>query len=291
MPDVVERVTAALRDAGDSPWLPGLTAQVAERGWADLYHDIGLGPCEYGTTRVVTRSRSAPRQVVSTIPAALSDKGPAVQGFQIEVLDEDTVRPYKESGVKFYSKDEINENKLAERIAEVVNTLKGVPTLFTTVAALVRSVHLLDAGDEDYDVSFSEPHVPFSIFVSVPKARGITNTLRVAEAVVHEAMHLQLTLIERLVPLVTHTERRIFSPWRGEFRSVRGVLHALYVFRVIVRFLESLPSVNTYNTGELEYVQMRRDEIYSQINDVRSIRDYPELTVAGAGFVRRLLQY
>ena len=289
MPKMVDQVTAALGNYGESPWLPGLTAGLVENCWRDLSSDIGLTPTEYGTARVVARDRNAYRKIISLIPVTLSGRDSA-QVFQIELLDMDIARPYEESGVKFYSEDDINGENMTGRIAEAVNILRSIPTLFMTVTALIRSVHLIDAGDDDYDVSFSEPHIPFSIFVSVPRASCINNTLRVAEALVHEAMHLQLTLVEKLVPLVTQTQRRIFSPWRGEYRSVRGVLHALYVFRIVDRFLEALLPVDTYYAGGLEYIQMRREEIYSQINTIRSLKDCPELTVAGASFVRRLIQ-
>lgn len=289
MPDLVRRVTAALRNPGDSPWLPGLAAGLADRGWGELYHDIGLTSPEYGTERVLARDCNAPRKCVSVIQAALSCNDSA-QVLQIELLGGETARRYEESGVRFYSEDEIIQGRMTERVVEAVNILKSLPTLFTAVNKLVRAVHLIDAGNDDYDVSFSEPHVPFSIFVSVPKASSITNKLRFAEAIVHEAMHLQLTLIERIVPLTNETQLRIFSPWRGEYRSVRGVLHALYVFRVIVRFLESLLSANTYYACELEYIQMRREEIYSQIKTIRSLKDCSALTVDGASFVRRLIR-
>lgn len=289
MPDLVGRVTAALRNPGDSPWLPGLTAGLAGRGWEDLYHGIGLTPSEYGTERVLARDRNAPRKIVSVIPAALSCRDSA-QAFQIELLGRDTARRYEETGVKFYSEDEINRGRMTERVVEAVTILKSIPTLFTAAAELVRSVHLIDAGDDDYDVSFSEPDVPFSIFVSVSKASSITNTLRLAEAIVHEAMHLQLTLIEKYVPLVIKTQKKIFSPWRGEYRSIRGVLHALYVFRVIDRFLECLLAMKSYPYEEVKYIQGRRDEIDEQINKVRTLREHTELTLVGACFVDRLMQ-
>ena len=59
---------------------------------------------------------------------------------------------------------------------------------------------------------------------------------RVAEALVHEAMHLQLSLLERRIELVEsdRTKAVAFSPWRNSERDVQGVIHALYVF-VIVR--------------------------------------------------------
>jgi HEXXH motif-containing protein len=223
------------------------------------------------------------------IPTALSHRASA-KAFQIELLSGDTSRRYGESGVKFYLEDEINRERMTERIVEAITILRGVPTLFMTVAELIRSVHLINAGDDDYDVSFSEPHVPFSIFVSVPKASSATNTLRLAEAIVHEAMHLQLTLIEKLVPLVHETQLRIFSPWRGEYRSIRGVLHALYVFRVIDRFLECLLCRKSYPNKEDKYIKGRRDEIVDQINKVSTLRGHPELTLVGSRFVDRLMR-
>lgn len=288
MPDLVERVTTALRNPGDSPWLPGLATGLAERSWNDLYHDIGLTPTEYGTARIMASDCRAPREIVSVVPAALSGKD-STQVFQIELLGKDTARRYEESGVKFYSEDEINEERMTERVVEALNILKSIPTLFTTVAELVRSVHLIDASDDDYDVSFSEPDIPFSIFISVPKARSITNTLRVAEAIVHEAMHLQLTLIEQTVPLVRLGDKRYFSPWKGEYRSPQGVLHALYVFRVIYIFLKSLTSLPMFLDGRAAHISKRHNQIATEIEQVKSFQDCLDLTPYGFKFVQSLL--
>jgi HEXXH motif-containing protein len=267
-----------------------LAAGLADRGWEDLYHDTGLTPSEYGTERVLARDRNAPRKIVSVIPASLDDTDSA-RVFQIELLGGETARRYKESGVRFYSEDEMIQWRMTERVVEAVNILKSIPTLFTVVTKLVRAVHLVDAGDDDYDVSFSEPQVPFSIFVSVPKASSITNMLRLTETIVHEAMHLQLTLIEKFVPLAHETQLRIFSPWRGEYRPIRGVLHGLYVFRVIDRFLERLLRSKSYPDKEVKYIQGRRDEIVEQINKVSTLQGHPELTLVGACFVDRLTQH
>lgn len=289
MPDLVGRVTAALRNPGDSPWLPGLTAGLADRGWENLYHDTGLMPSEYGTARVMTRDRNAPRKVVSVIPSAL-DEVDSAQAFQIELLDEDTARPYEEAGIKFYSEDEINELKMTERITEAANILKSVPTLFQTVAALVRSVHLIDAGDDEYDVSFSEPHLPFSIFVSVPARHTSTDTLRVSEAIVHETMHLQLTLVEQVISLFTSTSGQYYSPWRREFRSPQGILHGLYVFLTVDEFFYELRQwICQKDKAEIDFIGERRAEIRSQISQLTSFQDSTDLTVIGTEFARRLL--
>jgi HEXXH motif-containing protein len=288
MPDLVGRVTAALRDTSDSPWFPGLATELADRGWEDLYHDTGLTPSEYGTERVLARDRNAPRHIVSVIPAALICRDSA-QGFQIELLGGDTARRYKESGVKFYSEDEINRERMTERVVEAVTILKSIPTLLTAVAELVRSIHLIDAGEDDYDVSFSEPHVPFSIFVSVPKASSIINALRLAEAIVHEAMHLQLTLIEQTLPLVIESGLQYLSPWRQEFRASSGMLHALYVFRVIDAFLLRLLDRESSVEDSFNYIRDRRNQIARQIYEIIPFRQCPDLTPLGTTFVSRLL--
>jgi HEXXH motif-containing protein len=289
MPDLVGRVTAALRNPGDSPWLPGLATALAECGWADLYHNTGLTPSEYGTARVMARDSSAPQKIVSVVPAALSGRD-STQVFQIELLSEDTSRRYEQSGVRFYSEEEIlNGLEISDRLAEAVNTLKLVPAFLITVATLVRSVHLIDAGDDDYDVSFSEPNIPFSIFVSVPRSPSQCGVLRVAEAILHEAMHLQLTLIERIVTLIKPSGSGYFSPWRGEYRTAQGVLHALYVFRVIDCFFGELLNKKLVSSKYFEYLHQRKYEIACQTDEIREFSECPELTDLGKNFVKRLI--
>ena len=49
-------------------------------------------------------------------------------------------------------------------------------------------------------------------------------------------MHLQLSLVERVVPLVLSQRKMYYSPWRDEVRNSEGILQALYVFGVIRLF-------------------------------------------------------
>jgi HEXXH motif-containing protein len=288
MSDLVGRVTAALRNPGDSLWLPALTAGLADRGWEDLYHDTGLTPSEYGTERVLACDHNAPCQIVSVIPTALSYRDSA-QAFQIELLGSDIARRYEEAGVKFYSEGEIDRERMTERVVEAVAIIKSIPTLFTTVAELVRSVHLLDAGNDDYDISFSKPQLPFSIFISVPRSDSLISAVRVAESIVHEAMHLQLTLIEHVVPLVQYTGLKYYSPWKGMNRSPRGVLHALYVFRVIDLFLGELMLSPFVVDGVGLHLQDRRAQISNEIEQVKYLGNCSDITPDGTNFVRSLL--
>lgn len=284
---LVERIVFALRNSSSSPWLPGLTVELVEAGWQDLYNKALLSPDLYGTARVIARDTGAPRTIISWLPMFSGDDR-AQTMLQIETLEPEFAHNYNENGVKFYTAGEIYATNVLPQLREAITILKTFPTLLTTVAALVRSIHLLDSGDDDYDVSFSEPHIPFSIFVSVPQVSNAISALRVAEAFVHEAMHLQLTLIEKIVPLITTTRNKYFSPWRREYRTAQGVMHALYVFRVINEFLGMLPTLS-FSAEAKKYIKGRRAEIDTQIQELQSFQNCPELTTEGAYFIRGLV--
>jgi HEXXH motif-containing protein len=286
MSDLAERIRVAIEDPNTDLWFPDLTDELTAREW-DKLHDIGLTPDSYGTERVLSRNISAAPDVIASLRTRPSTNGNA--RINIETLPKERASQYQKAGVSFYSPSEIVNTGVLTCIEDAVVILNQVPSLMRTVATMVRSLHVIAPEDAEYDVSFSEPQIPFSIFISVPKTRIVNDALRVAEAITHEAMHLQLTIIERLIPLVRVTGEKYFSPWRGTRRPAQGVLHALYVFSVIDRFLASLLSLESFR-GELrEHIQRRHNEINRQIDMTRSFEDSSELTMTGARFVRGLL--
>jgi HEXXH motif-containing protein len=289
MLDLGDRVKLALANLGDDPWLPGLSEELVKVGWQNLYYDMGLLPIDYGTARVMVRDANIQRRILARLFIAASAENPC-HGLQVEALEGDFASNFEKAGIRFYTTEEISDSNILEQLEEAINILKFLPSLFATVGRLVKSVHLIDPRDDDYDVSFSEPHVPFTIFVSVPRQRDPTVALRVAEAVVHEAMHLQLTLIELVVPLVNKVEVEYFSPWREEYRTVQGVLHALYVFRVIDRFLFDWSESSNSGTKASSYARTRRSHIRTQIDQIESFPECDGLTDIGIKFVRQLIK-
>jgi len=281
MADLAERIEASIENPNGELWFPELTANLAARAWDNL-NDLGLTPDSYGTERVLSRHISAPREIITSLKTSPSAGAPTIA---IEALTEERAAGYQKKGVCFYSPNEIVHTTAPSCIEDALAIVNQVPSLMSTVAVLVRSLHVIKPEDEEHDVSFSEPHAPFSIFVSVPEKRIADDRLRVAEAIVHEAMHLQLTLIEGIQPLVNRTEERYFSPWRGEFRNAQGLLHGLYVFRVIAQFLGN---INVSNYSDPGYVSRRWSEIASETNQILSFSDCPELTCIGSRFVGRL---
>lgn len=288
MGDLLDAIKASVTDVHTTPWLPKLTAALVEKGWKTLHRRTGISVLDYGTTRVLAGESKAPRQVVSCLPIC-PHRDDSIPHMLIEVLTRDSLRRYRNMGLAFYTPEEIMHPGVIDCVQEAINLLVYVPTLQTTVATLVRSCHLLQATDDDYDVSHSDPQVPFSIFVSVPQTRRPHDALRVVESIVHEAMHLQLTLLEQILPLVHLSDHAYFSPWKGTYRSPQGVLHALYVFRVIDRFLEQLQALPVWSAASAGYMRNRRDDIARQIGEIETFKDCPALTTWGMKFVRRLM--
>lgn len=277
--DLVERIKSGLANADVCPWLPDLTGDLVEMGWRDLHEKAGLSPDDYGTSRVITRNVFSHRNVVGHLSISSA----------VEVLDGSLSSCYEDAGIEFYTAEEITRSDLLDRVDDAINLLRQVPTLHETVHALVRSVHLIKAKDDDYDISFSEPQIPFSIFVSIPRKSTLVCALRVSEAIVHESMHLQLSLIERFVPLTTSASQQYYSPWREEYRGTQNILHALYVFRVIDQVLRKLGTIRSSTSDVHRFIHDRYCEIGRQIQEVRSFQNSSELTRVGASFVQRLI--
>jgi hypothetical protein len=90
-------------------------------------------------------------------------------------------------------------------------------------------------------VSWSSPRKPGIVYIHVDSSPLV----RVAEDLVHETTHVRLHEIEALHPLFTpkalaEDGPRFYSPWRREWRPLRGLLHACTTFTVGARFFERL---------------------------------------------------
>jgi HEXXH motif-containing protein len=148
--------------------------------------------------------------------------------------------------------------------------------------------HVIIAKRADYDVSFSDPEIPFSIFISVPMQNDRSALLRVAENIVHETMHLQLSLFEGRCPLVdTASTWALHSPWKHQQRPAQGILHGLYVFHVLWWMWQQIAQ-STRSASDRTFALGRICDIEREINAVRAVEDSPALTQAGNAFLHRL---
>ena len=284
---VTGKIQASLTDLQTAPWLPQLTDALVEDARETLYSRTGIPVPDYGTARVLAGRPDAPRHIIARLPICPNvENTPAML---IEALSPEDKRRYQDMGLIFCTPDETKRPAVLNCLQEAVNLLRYESTLQTTIAALVRICHVLKPRDDDYDISHSDPLVPFSIFVSVPHKHRSNDVLRVAESIIHEAMHLQLTLIEHDLPLVDTSASTHFSPWKDTCRPPQGVLHALYVFRVIDRFFERLQTLSVLSVTEASYIKNRREEISRQIGEVGMFKECLALTTSGSEFVWRLM--
>jgi HEXXH motif-containing protein len=176
---------------------------------------------------------------------------------------------------------------MASGVAAALTRLGGAGPA-GSVAALVRSIHCAVASGLGYDFSHSEPTIPFSVFLSNPVGERHAE-LRLAESLLHEAMHLQLTLIEREAPLVGLATGSRYSPWQERPRPIQGLLHGLYVFTAIYQWVGRLAADPSLPSEERIYADRRLAEIEAEVRAVSALGSAPELTDFGRTLARALL--
>lgn len=185
--------------------------------------------------------------------------------------------------------DTTPEPSSAAMFGDALDLLDAGRALRDAVEALVRRVHPLVARGPGYDSSHSDPELPFSIFVSIPAGENAAAP-RLAESILHEAMHLQLSLLERREALVCEPpagERAAagYSPWQKSERPIGGLVHGLFVFRVIFDWLESLAASRPHHPDIAGYAARRRGEIAQEIQSLGDLGASPALTAAGRQLV------
>ncbi len=269
-------------------WTAALPAALRQVGVADLLSPIGLAFESYGTARMMARSPHEERRIVGKV-----DPPPGAEGgfALLECLPSRAVDELEAQGLSLRAVD-------ASMVPATVSVLKQAwclahavwPELSSFVGRLVRCVHLLEAPSSDVDCSYSRPDLPFSVFLSVPGYGSHARIERVTEALVHETMHLQLSLLERRIPLVDsdRPERVAFSPWRNCERNVLGVLHALYVF-VMVRTLWQRAAQRAPRGLDRKFAEARVRAVRDEVGRAQLLAASPGLTYEGRHLVRQLL--
>ena len=226
----------------------------------------------YGTHRWLENDPTAERLELATL-----DLGNSLE-CRIEELPAPSRVRYERSGLAFLGSLFIETHIAA--VQSALSLIALVPSLHATVAAYLRTLHVLQAPGTDFDVSHSDPKVPFSIFVSIPSGER-EGKLRLAESIIHECMHLQLTMLEAELPLVNDRNALFFSPWQQTARPLGGVLHGLYVFSVIDAYFRALGQNCSLTQDESAFVTKRRDEITQEAAQVEYLATTKGLTNEG----------
>ncbi len=281
--EIVSVLKACLEQS--SPlWNVEITKRLVEEKWEELKSQNSWDPNNYSTAGFLLGDASLTAERL-VIPIDLD-----TEDIYIEMPSQEHLSSfYKENGLELYTKEELDSLESVNILNNAFTTISTVRPIFNCVTTLVRAIQILKSGDPDNDVSYSHPNIPFSIFVSICDKQTEEATLRIAESIIHEAMHLQLTLIENYIDLVKPNSTDIYySPWRDEKRPARGVLHGLYVFRAILEFFRELASSHS-NDRVVEYADGRIKEIASQLTQIQDFYKLPALNATGAQLAQQLV--
>ena len=269
-------------------WTAALPVALRQIGVSHCLMPFGLDFESYGTVRMMTRSANEARRIVGQVDSPVGAEGGLVL---LECLPS---RVAAELGAVGRSLREVGDSAISAEIDVLGQARRLVhdlwPELSSSIEHLVRCVHLLKAPSPEVDCSYSRPDLPFSVLLSVPDKGTPARVERATEALVHETMHLQLSLVERRIPLIEsgRTEAVAFSPWRNCERNVQGVLHALYVF-VVVQKLWQRAVQRTPCGLDREFAEARVRSIRDEVARTRHLAASTGLSLEGRQLVRQLL--
>jgi hypothetical protein len=179
-------------------WFVDLGPLLVQQRWAKLGDEYGIDRSNYGTARMLERAPRSDRTIVGSVQTPIFDNRHQIY---IESLRPEVVDRYVAFGLNFYRSNEIG-TELLDSLTRAIHLISVVRGAAVSVSAVLSVLHLLKPESPEYDVSYSEPSVPFSIFVGVQQEYQLNGDLRLAEGILHECMHLQLTLIEEQSALI-----------------------------------------------------------------------------------------
>lgn len=258
---VQAKIQRFLADTESAIWWPGLAVSVIQH--SSHYKSL---LDNYSTASVISNGVVAPLAITQLIKPST---------VNLEFLCEEYSGLFGDLGVKQISLEQFNCPGVAKRLELALGLVAASPSLLEVVKILVRSIHVIQA-EPGFDVSFTDPALPFSIFVSIPEDNKYPD-FRLAEAIIHEAMHLQLSIIEREVELTLDDQARHYSPWKKMLRPTSGIMHALYVFTVIKQWLDAVAGTSD-GSG---YAHYRIDGIREELSLLNYDSCYNSLTSSG----------
>lgn len=281
----VDFVYAAI-EAGGGRWFSGLATWLAPVRWRSVAELTGLNRHTYGTERYLAEDGAPSRDDLTTIDLPSAFAAPDL--VAVETLHGSTRRRYVDVGLDFHADGAMDVNLVRGRLVAAFDRLAQVPPAAAAIGAVLAVLHVVRPSRPEFDVSYSEPLLPFSIFVGIDRFEQPNCGWRLAESILHECMHLQLTLIEEMVPMVSEGRERQYSPWTGTMRPSQGVLHGLYVFRVIQDFYRMLLECGSLTLGERTFIAKRIFTIEGEVAAIGDLHSSRDLTEAGRRLVAAL---
>ena len=249
----------------------------------EILEKTGLTLQSYGTARLISGDAKACRVWIL--------EPPLVEGSNFGVEELPTSLHYiaTEQGAGLIEIADQNQAEALALLRNVCETVAGIaPEVWQSMRYLLRSVHIISSSCSEIDVSFSLPSLPNTIFISLPRFDDENAVARLIESIVHEVLHLQLSLVESCCPIVRSdmATEYMYSPWRNSLRPEGGVVHGLFVFTNLEKLWLKAKSSRSERLSL--FAEQRVDEIRKLISLLNS-RDFRTLTHFGKRVVSGLI--
>lgn len=262
-------------------WENEITQLIIKYKWAELAERSQITSKTYTIVGCVTNNKSLIETYLS-LPLTSCD-------IKIALPSEDLKEFYEKHGLE-PSKITAESSSEISKITTALDVFRNIDPINDFIFNIVKSVQLIKSEYPETDISYSHPKIPFSIFFSVCEEVSSISDLRVAESILHEAMHLKLTLIENHVDLIEPNSKETFySPWRDEERPIRGVLHGIFVFKAIKDFYKLIAEKYSPNAKESQFIKFRIEEIDKEFESLKNFSNAKTLTFFGKKLSMNLL--
>lgn len=198
---------------------------------------------------------AAPWLFDSAVVCNNDEVGQADLHLKSSILPIDAERSFAEIGLFCEKRTNLADDALRRAGAIISN----VPGLWPIVDICVDRIAIVAAAGDCFDTSHSDPAWPNLVLISIPPS-GPVGDLRLAEGVIHEAMHHHLSALEVDVALV-HEQALLYSPWRDVDRPAGGVLHGLFVFACVSHAFQTLIDSGNLEPDGMRHARKRIKEI------------------------------
>ena len=267
-----DRIRAAL-PARKARWYDGLAPDLAAQEWSLLARSK-IEQANYGAARVLRNEPTAAR-LGSLMHRAGFGRPMPLERYDVVMLARYGVIGLREPRPHF---DPIY---LEAELAHAMQLIDVVPGAGEACRELVWSITPIDVEGLEYDTGYSDPALPFSIFIGAHAAEDCVPAIRLAECLLHEVMHLQLSLIEGSVPLILGKGEQRYSPWQRRQRPTQGILHGLYVFRVIQDWLWGIANDPARAKADIQQACVRITQIEAECSELANLAASDDLTTDG----------
>lgn len=243
-------------------------------------------PLSWETGTVPSLAKTQNMKVANYIPFTEESIAFNNHFITVDFLKKNRRKDWEDMGVSFLPIEHFDEKFFSQVFTNSLQKISLFDNLLASIKHFLKHLVLIVPDNQDIDISLTDPTFPYTVFISIPEDSQKNCVDRFTEGLIHEVLHLQLTAIEDTTPLIYDNKLKqdIFSPWKGEGRDARGLLHAVYVFSSLLNFWTR---VSNNEETSCSFALKRIKEIREELSASMHLLESEALTPSG----RKLASY